>query len=158
MQIYIKIITNVINTIEFRRTNIMVKPIVKDMFFLGQKSVETTPEDKQVAQDLKDTLDAHIDECVGMAANMIGYKKRSIVVFIGLTGVVMHNPVYVNRTGEFEAIEGCLSLTGSRKAKRYREIEVKYQDENFNEKVQKYTGAIAQIIQHEMDHLDGIII
>ena len=136
----------------------MFKPIVKDMFFLGQKSVETTPEDKQIAQDLKDTLDAHIDECVGMAANMIGYKKRSIIVFIGLTGVVMHNPEYINRSGEFTAVEGCLSLTGSRKATRYKEIEIKYQDENFNEKVQKYSGAIAQIIQHEMDHLDGVII
>lgn len=136
----------------------MVKPIVKDMFFLGQKSVETTPEDKQIAQDLKDTLDAHIDECVGMAANMIGYKKRSIIVFIGLTGVVMHNPEYISRSGEFTAVEGCLSLTGSRKATRYKEIEIKYQDENFNEKVQKYSGAIAQIIQHEMDHLDGVII
>ena len=136
----------------------MVKPIVKDMFFLGQKSVETTPEDKQIAQDLKDTLDAHIDECVGMAANMIGYKKRSIIVFIGLTGVVMHNPEYIKRSGEFTAVEGCLSLTGSRIATRYKEIEIKYQDENFNEKVQKYSGAIAQIIQHEMDHLDGVII
>ena len=136
----------------------MVKSIVKDILFLGQKSIPSTPEDKQVAQDLKDTLAAHQEECVGMAANMIGYKKRTIIVSMGFINMIMHNPVMISRTDEYDTEEGCLSLTGTRPCKRYKEIEVRYQDENFVEKTQKFSGFTAQIIQHEMDHLEGIII
>ena len=140
-----------------RGTN-MIKPIVKDIFFLGQKSEESTAADTYIAQDLKDTLAHHRAGCVGMAANMIGYKKRTIIVSLGFTDLIMHNPVYISKTGEYETEEGCLSLEGVRSVKRYREIEVKYQDESFNEKVQKFSGFTAQIVQHEMDHLEGIII
>ena len=136
----------------------MIKSIVKDILFLGQKSIPSTPEDKQVAQDLKDTLAAHQEECVGMAANMIGYKKRTIIVSMGFINMIMHNPVMISRTDEYDTEEGCLSLTGTRPCKRYKEIEVRYQDENFVEKTQKFSGFTAQIIQHEMDHLEGIII
>ena len=136
----------------------MVKSIVKDILFLGQKSVPSTPEDKQVAQDLKDTLAAHQEECVGMAANMIGYKKRTIIVSMGFINMIMNNPVMISRSGEYDTEEGCLSLTGTRPCKRYKEIEVRYQDENFVEKTQKFSGFTAQIIQHEMEHLEGIII
>ena len=136
----------------------MIKSIVKDILFLGQKSIPSTPEDKQVAQDLKDTLAAHQEECVGMAANMIGYKKRTIIVSMGFINMIMHNPVMISRTDEYDTEEGCLSLTGTRPCKRYKEIEVRYQDENFVEKTQKFSGFTAQIIQHEMEHLEGIII
>lgn len=136
----------------------MIKSIVKDILFLGQKSIPSTPEDKQVAQDLKDTLAAHQEECVGMAANMIGYKKCTIIVSMGFINMIMHNPVMISRSGEYDTEEGCLSLTGTRPCKRYKEIEVRYQDENFVEKTQKFSGFTAQIIQHEMDHLEGIII
>ena len=136
----------------------MVKPIVRDIFFLGQKSEPSTVEDKQVAVDLQDTLAAHRAGCVGMAANMIGYKKRTIIVSMGIMDLVMHNPVIIKKTGPFEAEEGCLSLDGTRMTTRYKDIEVKYQDINFKEKVQKFSGFPAQIVQHEVDHLDGIII
>lgn len=136
----------------------MVKSIVRDIFFLSQKSEESTAADKQVAIDLQDTLKAHRSGCVGMAANMIGYKKSTIIVSIGIMDLIMHNPVIIKKTGPFEAEEGCLSLDGTRKTTRYKDIEVKYQDINFKEKVQKFSGFPAQIVQHEVDHLDGIII
>ena len=136
----------------------MVKPIVKDVMFLGQVSEPSTKEDTQVARDLRDTLAAHRDGCVGMAANMIGYKKRTIIVSVGLGDLVMHNPVIVSKSGEYETEEGCLSLIGRRKTKRYKEIEVTYRDEDFVEHRQKFSGYVAQIVQHEVDHLNGIII
>ena len=136
----------------------MVKTIVRDLLFLGQKSEETTQKDGQVIQDLQDTLAAHREGCVGMAANMIGYKKRSIIVSIGFYDLVMNNPVILSKSNPYETEEGCLSLNGVRKTTRYREIEVRYQDVSFKEQKQKFSGFIAQIIQHEMDHLDGIII
>ncbi len=136
----------------------MIKTIMKDIFFLNQPSVEATPEDKQVAQDLLDTLAAHKDSCVGMAANMIGVRKNIIVVDMGFTNVVMYNPVIVDKSGPFETEEGCLSLIGARKTTRYKEIEVQYQDLYFKPQRQKYSGWIAQIIQHECDHLAGIVI
>ena len=105
-----------------------------------------------------DTLKAHTDECVGMAANMIGVKKRIIVVNMGLMNVAMLNPVILKKSGPFETEEGCLSLTGTRKTKRFREIELEYQDQDMKKHVQKFTGWTAQIIQHECDHLEGIII
>ena len=136
----------------------MIKPTVRDIFFLGQKSEPMTESDRQVIQDLRDTLAAHREACVGMAANMIGYKKRTIIVSLGFADLIMHNPVYISKAGEYETEEGCLSLEGVRSVKRFREIEVKYQDESFNEKVQKFSGFTAQIVQHEMDHLEGTII
>ena len=136
----------------------MVKPIVRDMFFLGQKSETATKADAQVALDLQDTLAAHRAGCVGMAANMIGYKKRTIIVSMGIVDLVMNNPVIISKSGEYEAEEGCLSLEGTRKTTRYKDIEVEYEDTSFKKQKQKFTGFPAQIVQHEMDHLEGIII
>ena len=136
----------------------MNKEIMRDVFFLGQKSESATEEDRQIIEDLKDTLKAKRERCVGMAANMIGYRKRIIIVSMGFTDVVMVNPVIIFRALPYEIEEGCLSLDGVRKTKRYKKIRVRYQDENFKEHQQEYEGYIAQIIQHECDHLDGVII
>lgn len=134
----------------------MIKPIMRDIFFLNQKSEPATENDKQVAIDLLDTLKANEAGCVGMAANMIGVKKQIIAVNMGIVNVAMFNPKIVRKSGKYETEEGCLSLDGVRPCTRYKEIEVEYQDMNF--KKQKYSGWIAQIIQHECDHLEGIII
>ena len=136
----------------------MIKPVMRDIMFLSQPSEKATPADRQVITDLVDTLNAHLDGCVGMAANMIGVQKRIIVVRMGTVSVPMVNPVIVSKSGEFEAEEGCLSLMGLRKCRRYREIEISYQDASFLPRRQKYTGWIAQIIQHEIDHCNGVII
>ncbi len=136
----------------------MVKSIVKDTIFLSQKSVEATEADKAVAVDLIDTLKAHTDECVGMAANMIGVKKRIIVFSVDIIQVVMINPVILKQSKPYQAEEGCLSLSGIRKTMRYQEIEVSYLDINFKKQRQKYSGWIAQIIQHEIDHCNGVLI
>ena len=136
----------------------MIKTIVRDIFFLGQKSEETTQKDGQVIQDLQDTLAAHREGCVGMAANMIGYRKRSIIVSTGFYDLVMNNPIILSKADPYETEEGCLSLDGVRRTTRYRKIEVRYQDVHFKEQRQSFSGFIAQIIQHEMDHLDGVII
>ena len=131
---------------------------MKDMMFLSQTSEPATKEDAQVVTDLLDTLNAYLDGCVGMAANMIGERKRIIVVRMGPISVAMINPTIVARKGSYEAEEGCLSLSGTRKCSRWREIEVVYQDASFLPRRQKYTGWIAQIIQHEIDHCNGVII
>ena len=136
----------------------MIKPIVKDVFFLGQKSTPSTKDDIQVAKDLQDTLAANRDICVGMAANMIGYKKRTIIVSMGILDLVMNNPVILSKSDAYETEEGCLSLVGVRKTTRYKEIEVEYEDINFVKKTQKFSGFVAQIVQHEMDHLEGTVI
>ena len=136
----------------------MVREVVHDVLFLGQKSESATQEDKQIAIDLLDTLKAHEEGCVGMAANMIGVKKRIIAVNMGFMNVAMFNPKIVKRNGKYETEEGCLSLDGVRKCVRYQEIEVEYEDINFKRQRQKYSGWTAQIIQHECDHLNGIII
>ncbi len=136
----------------------MIKPIMKDVFFLHQKSEPATETDKQVGQDLLDTLLAHKHECVGMAANMIGVRKNVIVVDMGFMPMVMFNPVITKKSGRFETEEGCLSLIGVRSCTRYKEIEVEYQDMNFKHHTQQFSGWTAQIIQHECDHLQGIII
>ena len=136
----------------------MVKDIMRDVFFLGQKSVEAAEEDKQIITDLKDTLKANRERCVGMAANMIGYKKRIIIVSMGFMDVIMVNPVIVSKQQPYDTEEGCLSLDGVRKTRRFRKIKVQYQDESFQKHTQEYEGHIAQIIQHECDHLDGVII
>ena len=136
----------------------MVKDIVRDTLFLSQKSTVTTKDDAQVARDLQDILKAHRQTCVGMAANMIGYKKRTIIVSLGIMDMIMHNPVILSKKGEYETEEGCLSLSGQRATKRYREIEVEFEDINFKKQKQVFRDRVAQIIQHEMDHLEGILI
>lgn len=136
----------------------MIRPIVRDVFFLGQKSEPATQGDVAVGTDLRDTLAANRDRCVGMAANMIGAKKRVIIVNMGPIDVVMFNPVYVRKDGAYETEEGCLSLDGTRKTTRYRSIEIEYRDEQWRKRRQTYSGWIAQIIQHETDHLEGVII
>lgn len=136
----------------------MVKPICKDVLFLSKKAEVATKEDAQVVQDLLDTLKANEAGCVGMAANMIGVNKSIIAVNMGFVNVAMINPVIVKRGKTYETEEGCLSLVGVRKTKRYQEIEVEYFDVNWNRQKAKHTGWIAQIIQHECDHLEGKII
>ena len=136
----------------------MIKPIVKDPIFLAQKSAPVTVLDLPVAQDLRDTLAAHRDGCVGMAANMIGVAKRIIIFDDNGSATVMFNPEIVKCSEPYEAEEGCLSLPGTRKAKRYRSIKVQYQNERFETRLKTYTGFTAQIIQHEIDHLGGVLI
>ena len=154
----------------------MIKTVVKDIFFLGQKSEAATKQDLSVGQDLMDTLRANQDRCVGMAANMIGVRKRIIIVNMGILNVVMYNPVIVKKDTPYETEEGCLSLTGVRKTTRYQNIEVEYYDSSWKRHRQSYSGWVsrahrarklpahrarkstAQIIQHECDHLAGIII
>lgn len=136
----------------------MVKPIMRALFFLRQRAEKATEADRQTAIDLLDTLKAHEEGCVGMAANMIGVNKAIIAVNMGFMNVVMFNPKIVKRNGKYETEEGCLSLDGVRKCVRYQEIEVEYEDINFKRQRQKYSGWTAQIIQHECDHLNGIII
>ena len=136
----------------------MIQPIMKDPIFLAQKSVPATKEDLPVAQDLLDTLTAHKDGCVGMAANMIGVSKRIISFDNEGKYMVMFNPEIVKRTEPYEAEEGCLSLPGTRKAKRYRSIKVQYQNEQFQTRFKTFTGWTAQIIQHEIDHCNGVLI
>ena len=136
----------------------MIQPIMKDPIFLAQKSVPATKEDLPVAQDLLDTLTAHKDGCVGMAANMIGVAKRIIAFDNEGKYMVMFNPEIVKRSELYEAEEGCLSLTGARKAKRYRSIKVQYQNEQFQIRFKTFTGWTAQIIQHEIDHCNGVLI
>ena len=136
----------------------MVKPIMKDVFFLGQKSESATKADLQVGKDLQDTLQANRSGCVGMAANMIGVKKRVIIVNMGFIDIVMFNPVLLSKDTPYETEEGCLSLTGVRKTTRYENIEVEYYDMNWKKHRQKLSGWPAQICQHELDHLEGILI
>lgn len=136
----------------------MVKKIVKDPLFLAQKSEPATEADKQVINDLLDTLRANLDRCVGMAANMIGVKKAIIVVAAGPFQFAMVNPVITKKLGAFQTEEGCLSLEGVRPCKRYEEIEVDYLDQNFKPQHGKYSGWTAQIIQHEIDHCNGVVI
>ena len=137
----------------------MVKEIVHDPMFLGQKSVDATKEDKQVAVDLLDTLRANLGHCVGMAANMIGVKKSIIAISVGLGQFVMINPVIMRKSQPYDTEESCLSLLGGpRKCNRYEEIEVEYLDINWTQQRQKYSGWTAQIIQHEVDHCNGVLI
>lgn len=136
----------------------MIKEIVKDVMFLSQKAKKATEKDKYIANDLLDTLKANRDRCVGLAANMIGYNKAIICVSGGLYDFVMINPVITSRSGDYETEEGCLSLIGERRCKRYKEIEVDYLDINFNKQHGKYTEFVAEIIQHEIDHTNGKII
>lgn len=136
----------------------MVKEIMRDPFFLAQKSVPASKDDLQVGRDLMDTLKAHREGCVGMAANMIGVKKNIIIVNMGLVDVVMFNPVITSKSGPYQTEEGCLSLVGVRKTTRYQDIEVEYYDFAWKKQRQKLSGWTAQIAQHEIDHCNGIVI
>lgn len=136
----------------------MVKQIVRDIFFLGQKSEPATKADLQIGIDLRDTLEANRERCVGMAANMIGIKKKVIIVNMGLIDVVMFNPIIIKKDTPYQTEEGCLSLDGVRPTTRYENIEVEYMDMNWKKQKQKLSGWTAQICQHEVDHLSGRII
>ena len=136
----------------------MIRNIMKDETFLAIRSRPATKADKAVGQDLLDTLKAHASTCVGMAANMIGVSKNIIAVHLGFMDMLMYNPVIEQRFRPYETEEGCLSLKGQRKTTRYDEIIVSYQDETFHSRRQTFTGFAAEIIQHEVDHLNGIII
>ncbi len=136
----------------------MQKPIVRDMFFLAQKSQPTTKDDLNDVRNLLDTFMANRAHCVGMAANMIGVKKRFIVVEFMNMPLIMINPKIIAKQDRYETEEGCLSLSGMRKAIRYRNITVAYEDMQFVRHTQAFTGFTAQIIQHEIDHCDGIVI
>ena len=136
----------------------MVREIMRDEAFLSQKAEPATLEDLPVAQDLLDTLTAHKDGCVGMAANMIGVNKRIIAFDNEGKYMVMLNPEIIKKSGPYEAEEGCLSLTGIRKAKRWQSIKVQYQNEQFQTCFNTFAGWTAQIIQHEIDHCEGVLI
>ena len=137
----------------------MVKEVMHDPIFLALKSEPATAEDLQVAQDLLDTLIANKEGCVGMAANMIGVRKRIIAFDNEGTYMVMFNPEIVKMSGSYETAEGCLSLLGGpRPCKRYETIKVQWQNEKFQTRIKTFTGWTAQIIQHEIDHLNGILI
>lgn len=136
----------------------MVREIMKDTFFLGQKSEPATKEDVSIGRDLMDTLRAHRDGCVGMAANMIGIRKNIIIVNMGILDMVMFNPKILSAKKPFETEEWCLSLTGVRKTTRYEEIEVEFRDMDWKLQRRAFTGWTAQIIQHEVDHCNGIVI
>ena len=136
----------------------MIRTIVRDPVFLAQPSAPATEKDLQIAEDLMDTLRANLDRCVGMAANMIGERKRIIVMAKGPLIVAMLNPKILSGIGEFEAEEGCLSLEGTRKTKRYRSIRLSWQDVRMKEHVGTLEGFQAQIVQHEIDHCDGKLI
>ena len=136
----------------------MIREICKDETFLVQKAAPTTADDLATAQDLLDTLIAHKDGCVGMAANMIGVCKRIIAFDNEGTYMVMFNPVIVRQSGPYEAQEGCLSLTGVRKTKRFQTVKVQWQNEQFQPRLKTFTGWTAEIIQHEIDHCEGILI
>ncbi len=136
----------------------MIRDICKDENFLARRGETAVPADLGIAQDLLDTLRAHKDGCVGMAANMIGVNKRIIAFDNEGTYTLMFNPVIVKHAGPYEAEEGCLSLTGTRKARRYQTIKVRWQNEAFQIRLKTFTGWTAEIIQHEIDHCDGIII
>ena len=136
----------------------MIREICKDETFLAQKAAPATADDLATAQDLLDTLTAHTDGCVGMAANMIGVCKRIIAFDNEGTYMVMFNPVIIRQSGPYEAQEGCLSLTGVRKTKRFQTVKVQWQNEKFQTRLKTFTGWTAEIIQHEIDHCEGILI
>ena len=136
----------------------MIRDICKDETFLYQKAEPATPDDLPIAADLLETLEYHKNGCVGMAANMIGVNKRIIAFDNEVTYMVMFNPELVKKSGPYDAEEGCLSLTGTRPAKRWQSIKVRWQNEQFQVRLKTFTGWTAQIIQHELDHCEGIII
>lgn len=136
----------------------MIREINRDIFILSQKSVPATENDRQTGEDLLEMLIANSERCVGMAANMIGALKNIIAINDNNNYLVMYNPEILKADKEYETEEGCLSLDGLRKTKRYKKIKVRYLDKDFKIKIKTYEDFTAQIIQHEIDHLSGIII
>ena len=136
----------------------MIQPIVKDILFLQQKSQEASPADLSIGQDLQDTLLAHQDAYVGLAATMFGVQKRIIIVSLGFGHLVLYNPVLISKAKPYKTEESCLSLKGSRPTTRYEEIVIRYRNQDWREVTMPFTGFTAQIIQHELDHLEGVII
>ena len=136
----------------------MIRDICKDEAFLAQKAEPATPEDLPVAADLLETLEYHKAGCVGMAANMIGINKRIIAFDNEGTYMVMFNPEIVKKSGPYDGEEGCFSLTGTRPVRRWKSIKVRWQNEQFQQRLKTFTGWTAQIIQHEIDHCERIII
>ena len=136
----------------------MIREICKDVIFLARKAEPATPEDLPVAADLLETLEHHKDGCVGMAANMIGVNKRIIAFDNEGEYMVMFNPQILRRSGPYDTEDGCLSLTGVRPVKRWKTIKVQWQNEKFQQRIKNFTGWTAEIIQHEIDHCEGIII
>ena len=136
----------------------MIREICKDVIFLARKAEPATPEDLPVAADLLETLEHHKDGCVGMAANMIGVNKRIIAFDNEGEYMVMFNPQILRRSGPYDTEEGCLSLTGVRPVKRWKTIKVQWQNEKFQQRIKNFTDWTAEIIQHEIDHCEGIII
>lgn len=137
----------------------MIRPIVKDILFLQRKAEKASRKDRAVGRDLLDTLAAHSDTCVGLAANMIGASKAIIAIRDEKRFLLLYNPVITKHSPtSYDTEEGCLSLAGKRPCRRYDWVEVKYEDENFHKKRKRFQGFTAEIIQHEMDHLEGILI
>ena len=136
----------------------MIRDICKDEAFLAQKAERATQEDIQIAADLLETLEHHKDGCVGMAANMIGVNKRIIAFDNEGTYMVMFNPEIIKKSGPYDTEEGCLSLTGIRPAKRWKTIKVRWQNQKLQERFKTFSGLTAQIIQHEIDHCEGVLI
>jgi peptide deformylase len=136
----------------------MVREIMRDVVFLSQPSAPAAPEDLGAADDLLETLLAHRDGCVGMAANMIGVARRIIAFDDGGEYRVLFNPEILRKSGPYTAEEGCLSLDGLRKTKRWQSVKVRYQNRDFQTRIRTFTGFSAQIVQHELDHCDGILI
>lgn len=136
----------------------MIKPITKDTLFLQQQSQEASQADLSIGKDLQDTLLAHQDACVGLAANMIGVQKRIIIISLGFGHLVMYNPVLISKAKPYKTEESCLSLKGSRPTTRYEEIVIRYRNQDWQEVTMPFTGFTAQIIQHELDHLEGVIV
>ncbi len=136
----------------------MIREICKDVIFLAQKAEPATPDDLPVAADLLETLEYHKDGCVGIAANMIGVNKRIIAFDNDGEYMVMFNPEILRKSGPYETEEGCLSLAGVRPVKRWKTIKVQWQNEKFQQRIKNFTGWTAEIIQHEIDHCEGIII
>ena len=136
----------------------MIREINHDPIFLSRKSAEATADDIRIALDLADTLRANLDRCVGMAANMIGESRRIIAIVRGPMIITMLNPKILAKSGEYETEEGCLSLAGTRKTKRWKNIRVSWQDVNMKDHTEVMDGFQAQIVQHEVDHCDGILI
>lgn len=136
----------------------MIRPIMRNELVLQRASAPATEADLPIAQDLLDTLEAHRHSCVGMAANMIGVNKRIIAFENDGEYMLMFNPVIVKKSGPYDTEEGCLSLTGTRKAKRFQTVKVQWQNEKFQTRLKTFTGWTAEIIQHEIDHCEGIVI
>ncbi|MCQ2515093.1 MAG: peptide deformylase [Ruminococcus sp.] len=136
----------------------MVKPIVKDVFFLGKKCEPATQDDMHIVKDLQDTLVAHRENCAGLAANMIGYNKKIVIIDMGYVDMIMINPKITKKNRPYLTDEGCLSLEGLRKVTRYEEIEVEFYNAKFEKQLRVFKAYFAEIIQHEIDHCEGIVV